>query len=333
MEEAQKDMLSSIKNTLQQELQETKEKLNQAQMDLSNASLDFQMLSQNKSNTEVSSMNYIDANISEEEFDSGTQFDIPKPINSFVPEGTYFTGYLLGGVVVSTGLNAPQDNAVPVTIKLVPRLDKEGVNTTNLALANNIDLGKCRIMGSAYGDLSSERAIVRLEKMICEVGGSYVTSDIAGQIFGPDGFNGLKGTVIATSNKHIANASIASVIAGLSSSLKGQEATNVTASGILQIPGKSAGALLGSGAINGATNASDKLAEYFLRQAESMSPVLTIPAGVRINAQITKGFFVGELNIRKKISAARKASSNNTSKNNTNNTNNANNFMENISYE
>jgi len=42
-----------------------------------------------------------------------------------------------------------------------------------------------------------------------------------------------------------------------------------------------------------------------LRQVEAMSPVLTIPSGVRVNAQITKGFFVGEVNTHQKIKQAK----------------------------
>ena len=36
-----------------------------------------------------------------------------------------------------------------------------------------------------------------------------------------------------------------------------------------------------------------------------MSPILTVPSGARINAQITKGFFVGEVSTHRKIKAAR----------------------------
>ena len=46
----------------------------------------------------------------------------------------------------------------------------------------------------------------------------------------------------------------------------------------------------------------------FLRLAESMSPVLTIPGGVKVNAKITGGFFIGEVGTHRKIKAARNAS-------------------------
>lgn len=74
---------------------------------------------------------------------------------------------------------------------------------------------------------------------------------------------------------------------------------------MIQTPKKGAKSLLGEGVLQGSSNAGDKIADYYLRQAEAMSPVLTVPSGVRVNAQITKGFFVGEISTHKKIKAAR----------------------------
>ena len=160
-------------------------------------------------------------------------------------------------------------------------------------------------MGSAYGDLSSERAIIRLEKMICEQSGVYITSKIAGQIFGSDGLNGVKGTVVATSSKHIKNAAIGGLISGVAGAAKGQDGSTISGAGLIQTKKKGAKNLLGEGVLQGASNAGDKIADYYLRQAEAMSPILTVPSGARINAQITKGFFVGEVSTHRKIKAAR----------------------------
>ena len=93
--------------------------------------------------------------MSAQEFEHEVEFDRPKSAANYIPEGTYFTGYLLGGVVVSTALSTPDENATPVSIRLTGR--------GNLNKANKTDMAKCSIMGSAYGDLSSERAIIRLE--------------------------------------------------------------------------------------------------------------------------------------------------------------------------
>ena len=102
-------------------------------------------------------------NIDEIGFEDDVVFDEPKPVEDYIPEGTYFSGYLLNGVVLDTGLNAPKEKTSSVTIRLQGR--------GNLDAANKLKISDCKIEGSAYGNLSSERGVFRLEKMICKENG------------------------------------------------------------------------------------------------------------------------------------------------------------------
>jgi hypothetical protein len=301
---AQTDIMKKTNERIEEELADTKEKLEMAQRELSNASLDLQRAARFDDNVRRDEI-YDAIELVEQDFEGEIEFDQPKSAKNYIPEGTYFTGHMLGGIAVSTGLNTPDENATPVAIKLMGRFDHKGLSTTNLSPLNEMDLKNCRIMGSAYGDLSSERAIIRLEKMICEQDGVYITSKIVGQVFGSDGLNGVKGMVVATSSKHIKNAAIGGLISGVSSAAKGQDGAAISASGLIQTQKKGAKSLLSEGAMQGASNAGEKIADYYLRQAEAMSPILTVPSGVRINAQITKGFFVGEVSTHRKIKVAR----------------------------
>lgn len=306
----QEENLAKANGRMQEELLETKEKLKMAQEELSSASLDMQRLSREKDQHKQTNI-FHGAELEELAYESDIELDIPKSAKNYIPEGTYFTGHLLGGIAVSTALNTPDENATPVSIKLIGRFGQGRKETTNLSPMNNLRLENCRIMGSSYGDLSSERAIVRLERLICEQDGMYITSKIAGQIFGSDGLNGIKGTVIATNSKHIKNAAIGGLISGISSSAKGQDGSSMSTSGVISTKAKGAKSLLSDGALTGASNAGDKIADYYLRQAEAMSPVLTVPSGVRVNAQITKGFFIGEVSTHSKIKKARAVNPNN----------------------
>lgn len=297
MAEMQAQVLAKANNVIEQELKATKEKLAMAQRELSSASLDLKRVAREEEERLQQSPQHQESTLSAQSFNQEIEFDRPKPAAKYVPEGTYFTGNLLGGIVVSTALNTPDENATPVSIKLKDR--------GNLSKLNKTDISKCRIMGSAYGDLASERAIVRLEKMVCEENGMYITSKITGQVHGPDGFNGIKGTIIATSSKHITNAMIGGLISGLSSSVKGQEGFNLSSGGLVSTQSKSAKEMLGQGVMQGVSNAGEKVAEYSLRLAEAMSPILTITSGARVNAQITSGFYIGEVGTHRKIQDAR----------------------------
>ena len=306
MEEEQAKLVSRAGSEMQRELSDTKEKLKLAKNELINASLDLKRVAQDEEKRHLATPLHRESTMNILEFAKEVEYDMPKSAANYIPEGTYFTGHLSGGIVVSTALNAPDELSTPVSIQLKGRYDVRGRKISNLSPMNKLDLGKCRIMGSAYGDLSSERAIIRLEKLICERDGLYQTSRIAGQIFGPDGYNGIKGTVVSTSSKHIKNAMLGGLVSGLSSSSKGKEGMSLTGSGIITTQKKTMQDMLGRGAMQGVSNAGEKLADYYLRQAEAMSPVLTIAPGVRVNAQITKGFFVGEQSTHKKIKKAKK---------------------------
>ncbi len=306
MEEGQSQLVKKAEESVERDLSETREKLALAQAELISASLELKKVASIEADRANSSPIHRESSMNAQEFEQEIEFDRPKSAANYVPEGIFFMGNLVGGVVVSTALSAPDENSTPVSIKLQGRFDVRGDKLTNLSPLNKIDLKHCRIMGSAYGDLSSERAIIRLEKLVCEENGLIQTSKIAGQVFGPDGYNGIKGTVISTSSKHIKNAALGGVISGLSGAAKGQDGASITGAGLISTKKKGIGDMLGQGALQGASNAGEKVADYYLRQAESMSPVLTIDPGVRVSAQITKGFFVGEVGTHKKIKKAKK---------------------------
>ena len=298
MEEEQAKLVNRASNMVETELSQTHEKLKLAQAELASASLDFKRIAREEEERNGVSKNYRETSVTALEFEKEVEFDRPKSAANYIPEGTYFTGYLLNGIAASTGLNAPEEHSVSVTIRLTGR--------GNLHPLNKLDISKCIIQASAKGDLSSERAEIRLEKLVCEQDGLYQNSEIAGEVIGPDGLNGIKGRVIWTSSKHLKNAMIGGMISGLISSSKGQESFSLSSGGFLATKKKGFTDMLGQGALQGAINAGEKITDQSLRLADSLSPVLTVDIGVRVNPKIGKGFFVGEIGTHNKIKKARK---------------------------
>ena len=168
MKEEQTRLLSGANSKFEDDLNATKEKLELASRELASASLDLKRVA--KEQEEGQEDKFEESAMGVQDFGGEVAFDRPKSTKNYVPEGTYFTGNLMGGIVVSTALSTADENATPVSIRLTDR--------GNLNLDNELDISKCRIMGSSYGDISSERAIIRLEKMVCEENGNYVTSHI-----------------------------------------------------------------------------------------------------------------------------------------------------------
>jgi len=255
-----------------------------------------------KLTTEVSAKNsdYIleETNITVNNMQRAEIFDRPKSMRSFIPETAYVKGVLLGGIAVSTSMGSSAE-PVPVIIRITDR--------GNLPQNFNIDLTHCQIMGSSYGDLSSERAIVRAEILSCkdDVNELIYTTRIAGIIFGDDGMNGIKGKVVQTSGKHLKNAIIGGMVSGFAQSAKGQDQLLITSAGAVDRQKKGMGDLVKEGGFSGASNAAEKIADYYIKQAEAMSPVLLVSGGVRVDVVFTKGVYLGAVDIQEKLEQSR----------------------------
>ncbi|MCE2731201.1 MAG: conjugal transfer protein TraB [Rickettsiaceae bacterium] len=230
--------------------------------------------------------------------DRGEIFDRPKSARSFIPETAYVKGILLGGIAVSTSIGSSSE-PVPVVIRITDR--------GSLPKNFNVDLTHCKIMGSSYGDLSSERAIVRAEVLSCTdpLTELVYTTKIAGQIHGDDGMNGIKGKVVQTSGKHLKNAMIGGMISGFAGSAKGQDQMIITSFGTGASRKKGAGDMLKEGGFAGASNAAEKIADYYIKQAESMSPVLLVSGGTKVDVVFTKGVYLNALDVQEKLEQLR----------------------------
>ncbi len=228
----------------------------------------------------------------------GDSFDRPKSTRSYIPETAYVTGTLLGGISVSTSMGSSAE-PVPVIIRITGR----GNLPENFA----INLTDCQILASSYGDLSSERAIIRAEVMTCKdtVNELIYTTKIAGLIYGDDGMNGIKGKVIQTSGKHLKNAMIGGMISGLANSAKGMDVYSVSSLGAISTTKKGFGDMAREGSLAGASNAAEKVADYYIKQAESMSPVLLVSGGTKVDIVFTKGVYLGALDVQEKLEKAR----------------------------
>ncbi|RYE27414.1 MAG: conjugal transfer protein TraB [Sphingobacteriaceae bacterium] len=282
---------------IQTKLKFAKEELNSAAAELSRVN-DLQRSNLVNHDGNSNNKGTANTNISAITLGSTIEFDKPKSSKVYVPETTYLTGYLLTGLTLSTGMSA-SSNPTSGVIVITGR--------GNLAKNFKVDVTTCRIMCSAYGDLSSERANIRLESMICTdpKDGLITRSEIAGYVQGPDNGSGIKGRVVATSSRHIKNAMLGGLVSGLASTAKGQDPMTITSFGTIDTKKKGIAQVAQGGLFSGASNAAEKLADYHLKQAEAMSPVLTVPGGVKIEMVFTKGFFFGQQGTHKKIEQLR----------------------------
>ena len=79
------------------------------------------------------------------------------------------------------------------------------------------DLKDCHIVGSGYGDLSSERVFARLEKLTCveRTSGEIIETEVAGYVTGEDGRAGIKGIVVEKGRGYLAKSVLGGVLQGV----------------------------------------------------------------------------------------------------------------------
>lgn len=238
------------------------------------------------------------AEISSFEIESAESFTPIKSTRNYIPETVYLQGKLLGGIAVSTSMGS-QSEPVPVVIRIT--------GSGNLPKNFEVDLKQCRILGSSYGDISSERAVIRLETMICEDKEleQIITTKVAGIVYGDDGMNGIKGKVVQTSNKLIKNAMIGGLLSGLSQNMQNQGQFALTGLGAVSTQKQGMGDTLKNSAFAGTSNAAEKIADYYLKQAESMSPVLLIAGGAKVDIVFTKGVTLGTGDVKERLERSR----------------------------
>lgn len=196
--------------------------------------------------------------------------DNRKRIEDYTPAGSFFRAVILGGVDAPTGGQA-QDNPHPVLMRV-----------DDLAfLPNNFrfDVKSCNITGTAYGDISSERAIVRTEKISCISNDGFVyEKKIKGHLYGEDGKAGIRGTLVSKQGQVLANALFAGVGAGIGQAFQ-QQASNYSTSALGSVQSIDADKIGMAGAGAGVSTALNKLSEYYINLAEQMFPVIEVSAG------------------------------------------------------
>lgn len=205
---------------------------------------------------------------------------------SYVPSGTFFRVVLLGGIDAPTGGESQTANPHPVLMRVADMAQ----------LPNRVrqNFKECFITGTGYGDLSSERAMIRTEQLSCvDKDGKAIDIAIKGWIAGEDGKAGIRGRLVSKQGAVLKNALISGVLSGLGQGFT-TAATATTTTALGTVSSVSNGKQLQSALGSGAGNAFDRLAQYYIKLADKMFPVIEVDAGRRGDVVLLKGFTIGE---------------------------------------
>ncbi|MBF0490642.1 MAG: TraB/VirB10 family protein [Candidatus Omnitrophica bacterium] len=196
----------------------------------------------------------------------------------YLPIGSFCQGTLLTGVYAAADANNP----LPVLISLDEAF--YGPNKTRIPLKGAFVLGK------AYGDMVSERALIQIVAIssILPSGHAFENEQDLGYVTDDYGELGIKGQVVYNTGKQLALSFMGGFVAGGAQSIADSQ---VTTHQTLQ--GDTAKTVTGSTSKNalfsGVAQSAGRLAQYYEKQAQDMVPAVHIRNGVKVYFIIQKG--------------------------------------------
>ncbi|KVU29323.1 TraB/VirB10 family protein [Burkholderia ubonensis] len=201
---------------------------------------------------------------------------------NILPAGSFFRVGMLNGVDAPTGGQAQSD---PLSVNL------HVLAAANLPNRKRLDLRDCRVVAAAWGDLSSERMMGRTQTLSCILEGKSIEIPIKGKLMGEDGKEGVRGRLVSKQGQLLANAILSGTLGGIGQAF--QQSATVTSIGGGGISQTVDSGQVGRAAIGGGVgSAGQMLAQYYLKAADKLYPVIETDATRTIEVSITQGTFV-----------------------------------------
>lgn len=211
----------------------------------------------------------------------------------FLPAGSIVSGTLLTGLDAPTS-NQTRDDPFPVLVRI-----KHQAILPNFY---KMDITECFMIASGYGDLSSERAYMRSERLSCvRKDGGVIETPIDAYSVGEDGKTGVRGRLVSKNGQLIGNALLSGFVSGLSGAFAPQQIqslqTNVLPGQAQPYQYPSPQMVGGQALAGGIKGAAAQIAQYYLEMAKNIFPVIEVDAGRKVEFVLIRGM---EIKVRQK---------------------------------
>lgn len=214
---------------------------------------------------------------------------------NFIFATTYARCVLVGSVTVSAGVGS-SSNPQPVLLRL----------TDSGNLPNKVKgfLKDAMVIGAAYGELSSESVVIRLERIVKIDKHGRVGMDIPvkGYVAGENGDSRIRGLVIDRAGAVVRQAAIGGFFSGIADFLTMNNSSAVKFepnSGLAQFSPQRGSKMLEQGASKGIGNAVEKYADFYIKRAEQLQPVIQIDGGRKLTIVFTESVKASGVNMKK----------------------------------
>jgi len=201
---------------------------------------------------------------------------------NWIPSGSFVKGIMLSGLDAPTGVQS-RTNPHPVLIRLS--------RPANLPNLKRLDVRECFVTGGGYGDLASERAYIRLESLSCVLrSGRVIDTQIKGYVAGEDGKVGLRGRVVSKQGQVLSRALLAGFAGGIGSAFSSLgTATTIGAGGTVTVGPQNLKDIGIASVGSGISRAMEKLADYYMKLADQLFPVIEVDSGRTVDVVVLEG--------------------------------------------
>jgi conjugal transfer pilus assembly protein TraB len=215
----------------------------------------------------------------------GKQAAVYTDSPNYLPPNSMARATVVVGVDAATNVKS-QGDPLPVLLRITG--PARSVFSDGKLLRTRVQ--GCMVNGAAYGDLSSEKVYVKLQRMTCpQPGGRYAVSEVKGFIsFG--GKVGIRGRVVSREGGLTTQAFLAGLVSGAGQAFNSANRVPRITAGDPELP---KAANVGIAAIGGgAENAGTTLSDYLIERAEQYQPVIEMPTGADVEVVFLDGTFI-----------------------------------------
>lgn len=199
------------------------------------------------------------------------------PSLPYIPSGSFAKTMLIEGADANASVTG-NESTVPMQLRITGPVEMPNRKT--------YDLTGCFVGLEAWGDVSSERAIVRTRNISCLKDGKTIDMPVKGHV-SFRGKNGIKGEVVMRNGKILGWAWGAGFVDGIG---QGMERASQPAVGLGATATYGAGDVFRMGIGGGASKAAQTLSDYYIKRAEQYHPVIPIGAGNEVTVVFQDGF-------------------------------------------
>ncbi|EMB3084063.1 conjugal transfer protein TraB (plasmid) [Providencia rettgeri] len=195
----------------------------------------------------------------------------------YIPSGSFAKAKVIEGADTNASVTG-NTNPSPMQFRL----------TGKLIMPNDevYDLSGCMVTAGGYGDISSERALVRTDRLSCKLFGHTIDMPFKGHV-NFMGKNGIKGEPVIRNGKLVGYAFAGGFIDALGSGISQVGSTTV---GIGASNTTTFGDVARGGLGGGVQQSGKMVSEYLIKRAEQYHAVIPVGAGVEVTVVFQEGF-------------------------------------------